>query len=715
MKAIPCIMGILLASLQAFGQSDVDSIKYRLPEVTVSATRSPETIIEVPLAISVIDRAAMTNLRAAGINEIMVNVPGVLAQSRYGGQDVRLTIRGFGARGAGERSNAGTSRGVRVLVDGIPETEPDGRTSFDLIDLSSAGRVEVVRSNASALWGNAAGGIVNILSNSAFDEPFITGQSIFGSYGFRKQTLNSGMMVGNGKLFFSMSSTSFDGWRDHSRSAQTLVRTGFVSQLAEGTRLGLFLSGTSTFFQIPGPLTQSQFDANPRQAQADTLNYSPSYVARDERRLNRLGKFGVTLTHDLGASHNISAMAFVNPKFLQRSERNTFRDFTRYHVGGNIIYRNVSYLSADVKNMLHIGLDEAYQDGAILFYSLLNGERGPQLRDNKREGANNLGVFLQNEVGLGDRWSFNTGLRYDKISYYSENFIDPRINGEKTFPSWTPKAGVTYRISPFHSVYLNIGGGVEVPAGNEIDPDPRSADSLAAINPLLDPIESTTLEIGTKEIGHPEGGLITSCSYDIATYWIKTRNDIIPYQGGRLYHTAGKTERIGFEGSTSLTMFSRFMLQCALTLSRNRYDSYVIDSTKTRPSAAGTLDLSGNKLAGVPEMFYHTRVRYHTEPLGGWFCELSLQGVGSYLADDANTIPVPPYAVMSAAIGVNGMSLGEGSVLVDAFIGVNNLWDRRYAASAFINPDYSRSAQPIYLEPGLPRTFTASLALTWKP
>ena len=119
--------------------------------------RYPEYIIEVPLAISIIDKNLLENQKGYGLNEAISFVPGVLAQSRYGNQDVRITIRGFGARGAGDKSNTGTSRGIKFFVDGIPETEPDGRTSFDNIDLSLTNKIEVVRSNVSALWGNAAG------------------------------------------------------------------------------------------------------------------------------------------------------------------------------------------------------------------------------------------------------------------------------------------------------------------------------------------------------------------------------------------------------------------------------------------------------------------------------------------------------------------------------------------------------------------------------
>jgi CheY-like chemotaxis protein len=137
------------------GRARPDSTVFVLPDLSVLADRQQKSFFDTPLAITAVQPGDAFGTSGYGLNDALGLVPGVLAQSRYGNQDVRLVIRGFGARGAGDRSNAGTSRGIRVLLDGIPETEPDGRTSFDGIDLASAEHVEVIRSNASALWGRS--------------------------------------------------------------------------------------------------------------------------------------------------------------------------------------------------------------------------------------------------------------------------------------------------------------------------------------------------------------------------------------------------------------------------------------------------------------------------------------------------------------------------------------------------------------------------------
>ena len=138
------LLGPQVAQAQTQAQTQADSVARRdslarsLAPFAVRATRSTQSSFTAPLAITHIDKSQFAGTSGFGLNDALGNVPGVLVQSRYGTSDVRIAIRGFGARGAGDRSNAGTSRGVRVLLDGMPETEPDGRTSFDNIDLAAA-------------------------------------------------------------------------------------------------------------------------------------------------------------------------------------------------------------------------------------------------------------------------------------------------------------------------------------------------------------------------------------------------------------------------------------------------------------------------------------------------------------------------------------------------------------------------------------------------
>ena len=196
-------------------------------------------------------------------------------------------IRGFGARGAGDRSNAGTSRGIRVLLDGIPETEPDGRTSFDGIDLAAAEQIDVIRSNASSLWGNAAGGVITV-STRPVAAGLLQAEAMAGAFGLERYVARASTLLGASPLWGSFVHSRFDGWRAHSASDRSLLNLGTLAAVGSHTALGVFGMGSANNLEIPGPLTAAQVGQDPRQANA-------TYAARNERRRNRVARLGLTL------------------------------------------------------------------------------------------------------------------------------------------------------------------------------------------------------------------------------------------------------------------------------------------------------------------------------------------------------------------------------------------------------------------------------------
>ena len=674
-----------------------------LEAMTVTATREAASILATPMAISKITAPDLRSVNGYGLADALARVPGVIAQSRYGTSDVRLIIRGFGARGAGDRSNAGTSRGVRVLLDGMPETEPDGRTAFDHIDLAVAEAVEVIRSNASSTWGNAAGGVVNVLSVPIVTTPVLELQPIVGAFGLQRLAVRAARPLGEGTAYANFTNSSFDGWRAHSSARRSLLNAGLVGVVGANTRIGLYATGANNLMHIPGPLTPTQAAADPRQANL-------LYTSRDERRYNKTLRLGGTIDHDIGENATVSAMVFANPKYLQRSERGTYRDFTRYHLGGNVIGRSDVPLGGRLRSRFTVGADEAYQDGAILFYTLTpQGTRGPTLTDNKGEGANNLGIFAQDELQLGDRLSVLIGARYDNLSYYYQSFLPtpPVRRDTRDFSRVTPKLGINWLLGATQSIYANVGGGVEIPAGNETDPTPGQPPAL--LNPLLEPIRSTTFEVGLKSIAGARTGRMVDFSYDLALYDTEIGNEIIPYNGGRYYQTAGKARRsgaeIGVHASTPTSVFANI----ALTFSRNRYLEYFVDSTLLGGPAGARADYSDNKVVGIPDLMGNVE-------LGTAFPfvpALRFKGVvehsGEYFADDANQVTVPSYTLLHLTAELRRPIVAANGWGVRGFITLHNATNRRYMGSAFLNPDRV-GGEPAVFEPGMPRSVIVSLS-----
>lgn len=682
--------------------SRADSVA-NLPSVSTTATRTTSEVLSTPLAITKIIADELRIERGYGLEDALRKVPGVIAQSRYGTSDVRLIIRGYGARGAGDRSNSGTSRGVRVLLDGFPETEPDGRTSFDDIDLATAEAIEVVRSNASALWGNAAGGVVNIFSVPTVTEPSLELQPIYGGFGLRRLAVRAAAPVSEGAMWASFTNSTFAGWRKHSDARRALLNAGVTGQLTDAMRVGVYLVAANNLMHIPGPLTQAELDADPSQA-------NPTYAARDERRYNRQGRLGFNLDYTLDEKTSISSMLYVNPKYLQRSERNTYRDFTRYHVGGNIVARR-ELSAGGLRQQLTAGVDEAYQDGSIQFYLLAPGSTRGALSDNKGEGAQNLGVFLQDQVAVGERLSLVLGARYDRVAYNYRTFFDPNAivkRQTKDFDRVSPKVGINWMLGRTASLYANVGGGIEVPAGNETDQPPTGPLPGALLNPLLDAISSTTYEVGHKSLGLRVGP--ATLGYDLALYNIEVKNEIIAYSGGRFYQTAARARRNGVEVGIDLEAARGLFGRTALTFNNHKYVRYVVDSSVINAASTGRVDLSNKRVMGVPNFLSDVELGFAFPRSSRLVLKAGMESSGSYFADDANTISVPSFTIFNLTAALRRPIMTANGWGLGGFLTLHNVADRKYIGSAFLNPDPGTGGRPAVFEPGMPQTVIVSLS-----
>ncbi len=710
MQRISLFILLCFTTSIAFAQtSKQDSIKRIIKDdVVITSSRMKETLTELPMAVSAVPIEQFKDSRGYELRDALWSVPGVLAQSRGGHTDLRITMRGYGARGAGDRSNAGNMRGVRVLLDGIPETEPDGRTVLDNVDLFNISKLEVLRSNASALYGSPGGGVISLYTNSGFANSYVETRNNFGSFGFMKNAILAGARTGTTTIFTSYSKTEYEGYRFHSNSNAENFYLNLTSQLDASTALRVTAAAAFTTFRFPGALTMAQYEADP--TQADT-----TYITRDERRNDRVGRLGFTLDRMLGEEHTLSGTFYFQPRFITRSERGTYREFTRLSVGSNGQY-TWNTMFSDVGSTLIAGFDQSFQDGSILFYNLNpDASRSTTIAENQIEPASNNGFYLQEELKFGDL-SVILGGRYDMAVYKSDGLLDTVPEQTKKFNHFTPKISIGYSYSDNGTVYALFGGGVENPAFNEINPPSQADieanggtyDPNARFNSLLEPVISTSYEVGAKgAFAFADGSF--GLRYDLATFMIKIDNDLVPWNGGRYYFTAAETTRNGLELGLGLFSDIGLSLQGAFTMLDSKYDKYT--------STFGTFD--GNKTAGIPTSFANLRIRYDvsfTDEIKA-FIEGGMENVGEYYADDrndklpdgtpdTNTISlVPSYTLFNGTVGISG---AFGNFNINLFGSMNNITDEKYVASAFIN-----GANNKYFEPGLASNYTLGVGLKY--
>ena len=692
------LLGVL--PLAAQGRPD-STATATLPAVVVTATRTTRPLALSPLAVSSVDAVRLRSTAGIGMADALQGIPGVLAQSRSGGVDTRITIRGFGARGAGDRSNAATMRGIRVMIDGMPETEPDGRTSLDLVDLGMITGVDVVRSNASALWGNAAGGIVSLTTTPA---PMTQAEvrTMVGSFGMRRVIAQASAGSDASRYYAGVSRTESDGWRQNSAGERTVYTAGVLTPIGDRTRFAVRLLGAQNNFGIPGPLTAADAAATPRNANA-------TYNTRRERRENQVVRLGGSLDTRIGENAVLSVMSFVGKKDLTRSERGTFRNLDRTHGGGSVSLREDHGAHA-----LIVGADIQHQDGPAKFWSLsATGEKGTTLQQDKNERATTGGVFVQDEWRASSRVSFMLGARFDGLRYQLTDRVTPKISGSRSFSQLSPKLGVVFRTMGTNVIYANLAGGVEVPANNETDPAGTfGQDTVIGLNPLLKPIRSLTYEIGTRQVLVSTTPGIKSLRYEAALFDTEVQNELVPYRGGRFYFSAGKARRLGAEVGGELELERGVALRSSATLMRAKYLQYTVDSVHYgKPGAIA--NFAGKAMVGVPRAMGSIGARWDvsTSPLR---LDADMQYTSAYMLNDANTVELPSAMVFNASVALRRPARLGGKVGLTGFVRVENLFDRRYMTSGFLNPDVV-SGQFVAFEPGFPRAVTVSLGLVRIP
>ena len=664
-----------------------DTATYPLREIVVTGTRSPDSLSRIPAAVTVVQKSTFEDTKNNSLKDPLTGIPGVFAQSRAGSQDVRITIRGYGARGNGERSNVGSMRGIRILTDGIPITEPDGRTSLDLVDLGATHRVEVARSNSSVLYGNASGGVVNLRTDLGFNRPFTEVLERAGDFGYHREQFITGFAMGRARGQFSLYNSTFDGWREHSSGSSTQGQLRLGIPIDAVSRLGLAVDGVTNINRFPGALTQTEFDTDPQMA-------DPAMVSRDERRRNRVGRIGLTFDRELTPAQDLALTAFVEPKALQRSERSRFRDFTRVHTGGSGQWSGHRALGKDAVGTLSVGADDAFQDGSIMFYNLNpDGSRSTTVRANKREAANAFGGFVQGEVRWGERWSASLAARYDNLWYISEDRVDPTLNDQTHFTHVTPKGTLAYMLGN-HTLYANLGGGVEAPAFNEIDPGPPF-DTQTSLNPFLDPMISSEYEVGGRgQLPLPAG--LTGATYDVALYYLEVTNDLVPLNGGAYFTSAGKTRREGLEAGLRWQALQWAALRGSLTLTDNTFLDYQ-DTTASAPK-----DFDGNDVPGLPTVLFEGGADLASRV--GLSGSINVRALNGYYADDANTLGTVPYTAVDMSVAYQRTM---GNLRWRLSVGGENVFDKKYVESVFT----PTPADIRWLEPGLPARWNAGLTV----
>ncbi|MFW5825392.1 MAG: TonB-dependent receptor family protein [Marinobacter sp.] len=670
---------LLLLPVTAAAQTDTPQEEIR---ITVTAPRLDRDLYATPAALTRVNqRQIRQGEQGVRLDESLEFVPGLYLQNRDNfAQGQRISSRGFGAR-----APFGI-RGLHIRVDGIPYTLPDGQAQIDAVDLASADGVEVIRGPSSVLYGNAAGGVIDITTADGRrmrQSPVLEVQG--GSHGLRQAGVRAGGEQGDWFHALSASALHSDGYRDQSEVEKYLFNGKLGYRLDDERTVTALLNLLDTpKAEDPGGLGREAAEEDPEQAWqfAEALDAGQSV---DQQLVGAhyrdRGFAGGAL--DLRAFYSWrdfeQQLPFPGPSLI---------NYQRDYYGGSLEYSRQTSLASRPLDWV-MGLDVGWQEDDRGRRAVAPGGAVTGTTADEFQQAQSTGVFAQGEWSLTERLGLSAGVRHDRVAlsidddYFGDGSDD---TGDRTFREWSGSLGLSYRYRPAHQVYATVGDAFETPTFTEF----ARPDGGGGFNRDLEPQQARNYELGGR------GLFANGLEYDLALFSVNVDDELIPFENGdgrTFYRNAGRTSRDGLEGALTWPFLQAWEARSSLTLARYRFDRYTTDEGD---------DLSGNDLPGLPRTLWHGALAWQGP--GGRFAEVSAHYKGDFYADDGNTEAVDSHWRLDLK-GGDRWPIGSGTS-VEVYGGIRNLLDEDYFENVRVNANYGR-----YYEPAPGRTFYAGIEL----
>jgi len=646
-----------------------------IEEIIVSGLKIQQSLEDSVLSISVVDGQDISNGRQnLGIDESLARVPGLFMQNRYNfAQDLRVSIRGFGAR-----SSFGI-RGVKIYVDGIPETLPDGQGQVDNIDINAISSIEVIRGPSSALYGNASGGVINIFTAEPEANSFSVdvGQ---GDFGYRSINFEQNYIQNNHSLALNLTTKELDGYRDNNEHQNQQVSLRLHSDFNSSTSLiSSFNYTRQPVSQDPGGINFNQLSTNRSSAYQNNILYDAGESLSQAR-------MGVSLIHNLQNSSQINLRgytvkrAFVSNLPLKNSGQiDLSRDF--YGIAGFI---QSEYEIRSMPFTLQLGFDSDFQRDHRKRWDNDFGDRGIARLD-QSENVDNIGIYAQTIFSPSDNLILNIGLRNDRLKYdvidsYFDNGDD---SGQLEFSDTSPMLGLNYGINEKIRLFANFSSSFEAPTTTEL-----AGPYIGGFNTDL---KSQSAQ--SKEIGVRYGSSGSDLYMDVAIFDISVTGELVPYEleafpGRDFYENAGSSTRKGFE----LGIYYHLNEELSLNFAHTNAD-YVFDEFE---------DYSGNRIPGLPNSLSFLEL-IHTN-LFGFHTTLNVLSVSDQFTNNANSTVNPDYQTANLIISKNIM-LSRWNL--KPYFGIYNLTNEQYNQNVRINAFGGR-----FFEPAPPKNYYLGFQLT---
>lgn len=678
-----------------------DEVSITAP-VVVTATRVEQNSFDLPVAIDVVNKKDIQDGQLQmTLSESLIRVPGITAQNRtQSAQDPQISSRGFGAR-----SSFGV-RGIRVYVDGIPLTMPDGQGQPGVVDLSAIKSIEVMRGPFSALYGNSSGGVIQLFTEDAPQSPAVSGTTMFGSYDTTRQVMDAAGQIDGLEYLLNVSNFESDGYRDNSESDKQAATAKFKINISEATKLTTLVNWFEQDAQDPIGLTRARaFNSSLRDSVVPAALFANTSVSRNHAQV------GFNLEHSFNANNKISLIPYVgtrkNAQILTTTPTAStlattnarLSEIDREFYGTDLRWDNSGILGSMPYNV-SVGITYGKSSDDRLDTNVL-GLGLPISTLNRREEniSTNYDRYIQSKLSVLPSVDLHAGLRRTKVRLEVEDdFItgvgsNGNNSGSVSYEKSTPVIGATWKVIPSVNLYANYGKGFETPTFIEAAFNSTAAN--ATPNLSLKPSESENFEIGAKTF------IGANTQANLTLFYITTKDEIVTNQtlaGRSTFTNANDTKRTGAELSVDSNFNYGLSTFFSYSLLNAKFDS---DFTPT----GGTLIQSGNRIPGTYRSQIYGELAWKYEPLG-FMTAFEGRHNSKVYVNDRNTDTAPSYTIFNIRAGFE-QNLSKWNFR--EYLRVENMFDKEYIGSVRVNDGNS-----LFFEPGADRNYLLGLSAGYK-
>lgn len=667
-----------------------------LPTLHVEATRTDTTYLQTPASVFRVDAPQLDTSSQVNLTEVVKGIPSLQIRNRENyAQDLQLSMRGFGAR-----STFGV-RGIRLYVDGIPATMPDGQGQTSNIDLSSLDHVEVLTGPFSSLYGNSSGGTILTSTKEGQGKDSIELSYSGGSHDkSRAGLVLQGGAKGANEPSYVISSSYFDtnGYREHSGAEKVLNNAKLSWNLDDGSKINWVTNYVKIHADDPQGLTHDQWNANPKQQVPFLKQFN---VRKDIEQTQT----GVTWSKPINDKNELYAMAYLGNRQVTQYQSipKSTQDASINHAGGVIDFER-NYYGADFRwtgkellpnTTLSVGVAVDVMDEdrkGFENFNLVNGQPSYGVKGNLRRDEDNtlwnIDPYLQASWQFLPTWRLDAGVRYSNVHYKSEDrYLSNGDDSDKTdYDKVLPSAALSWQILPELMAYVSYAKGFETPTFTEMAYRP---DGLSGFNFDLTASTSDTYETGLKSQNHLG-------DFTLAVFQTKTKDDIVSAgnsNGRSTFRNADKTLREGVEFAWNKKLWRDLTATASYTYLDATFDADI-------PASGSVAQIqSGNAIPGIAKNQAYASLAW--QPTHGLYGSVDVQYMDKVYVNDTNSDAAPSYSVTSANVGYAWVM---GDWKVNSFARVDNLFDKNYAGSVIVNDGNGR-----YFEPADGRNWSAGL------